>query len=292
MMEHIGLAAMTETPCVFVNVQRAGPSTGLPTMTAQADIMQARWGSHGDYEVIAISPWSPQECFELTIKAFNLAERYRVPTLLMMDETVGHMVEKVEIPPAESIEIEPRRYTRLPPSEYLPYQPGPDLVPDMAPVGKGYRFHVTGLTHDERGYPVMTAEAQGKLIPRLVRKILDNANKICITDEHSLEDAEVVLVSFGITARIALYAVEAARRAGIRVGLLRPVTIWPFPEKRLREVLGRARAVVVPELNLGQLALEVERIVAGKVPVIRLNHAGGAVIDPEEILRTVKECGR
>ncbi len=175
MMEHIGLAAMTETPCVFVNVQRGGPSTGLPTLPAQADMMQVRWGSHGDYEVIALCPNSPQECFDLTITAFNMAEQYRCPVFVMMDEVVGHMTEKVVIPPADQIEVTPRRYTLLPPSEFLAYQPREDLVPDMPPVGEGYNVHVTGLTHDERGYPNMTPEVQDKLVHRLQDKILKNS---------------------------------------------------------------------------------------------------------------------
>ena len=175
MMEHIGLAAMTETPCVFVDVQRGGPSTGLPTLPGQADMMQARWGSHGDYEIIALSPNSPQECFDLTIDAFNLSEQYRVPVMFMMDECVGHMTERVVIPPADEIEVTPRRCTKKPPGEYLPFKPAEDLVPDMFKAGDGYRIHVTGLTHDERGYPAMTPEAQEKLVHRLVDKIRQNA---------------------------------------------------------------------------------------------------------------------
>ena len=176
MMEHIGYAAMTETPCVFVNVQRGGPSTGLPTLPAQADMMQARWGSHGDYGIIAVCPNSPQECFDLTIQAFNLSEQYRLPVMVMMDECVGHMTEKVVIPPAEEIEIYPRRHTRKPPEEFLPYAPGPDLVPEMAHAGEGYSFHVTGLTHDERGYPAMNVETQDRLVRRLRDKLAPLAN--------------------------------------------------------------------------------------------------------------------
>ena len=181
MMEHIGLAAMTEVPCVFINVQRGGPSTGLPTLPAQADMMQARWGSHGDYGIIALSPSSPQECFDLIIHAFNLSEQYRVPVLFMMDESVGHLTEKVNIPPRDRIEITPRRYTQLPPGEYAPYKVGRDLVPEFAKLGEGYHFHVTGLTHDEKGYPVMNAECQKRLVCRLVDKIKSNVDEISST---------------------------------------------------------------------------------------------------------------
>ena len=199
MMEHIGLAAMTEVPCVIVNVQRGGPSTGLPTLPAQADMMQARWGSHGDYEIIALSPNSPQECFDLVIRAFNLSEQYRVPVMFMMDESVGHMTEKVVIPKAEDIEIVPRRYTKLPPGKYLPYKPCKDLVPEMTKAGMGHKIHISGLTHDEKGYPVMSAECQHGLVTRLVNKIRKNVDKIALYHGDELEGAEVVVVSYGIT---------------------------------------------------------------------------------------------
>lgn len=293
MMEHIGYAAMTETPCVIVNVQRGGPSTGLPTLPAQADMMQARWGSHGDYEIIALSPASPQECFDLTVEAFNLSEQYRTPVLIMMDEIVGHMTEKVEIPTAEDIEITPRRYTAVPPGEYLPYAAEADGVPPMARAGRGHHFHITGLTHDERGYPAMNVAEQQKLVRRLVEKIRSNADRIARWEEHLLEDAEVVLVAYGITARIALRAVQLAREQGIRAGLLRPVVVWPFPERRIRELAARGvSGFVVPEMNLGQMVLEVERVVAGKAPVVSLPHAGGTVHRPEDILEAIVRMAR
>jgi 2-oxoglutarate ferredoxin oxidoreductase subunit alpha len=292
MMEHVGLAAMTETPCVFVNVQRGGPSTGLPTLPGQADMMQARWGSHGDYEIIAIAPNSPQECFDLVIHAFNLAERFRVPVMFMMDESVGHMTEKVVIPSADQIEIEPRRFTADPPEKYLPFAAGPDLVPPMAPVGKGYRFHVTGLTHDERGYPVMSAEAQEKLVRRLVDKIRTRADEITKFQEFMTEDAEVLLVAYGITSRVVQRTLQLARQKGIKAGLFRPVVVWPFPEKRLRELAQKAKAVVVVELNYGQVVLEVERTVCGCAPVRLVPHGGGALHDPEQVLKVVEEVAR
>jgi 2-oxoglutarate ferredoxin oxidoreductase subunit alpha len=292
MMEHIGYAAMTETPCVIVNVQRGGPSTGLPTLPAQADMMQARWGSHGDYAIIALSPQSPQECFDLTIEAFNLSEQYRVPVLVMMDEVVGHMTEKVVIPPADAINLVPRRYTSRSPEDYLPFEPGPDGVPEMARAGEGYRFHVTGLTHDERGYPAgsgVVVEAQQKLVRRLVDKIRRSAEKIGRWEEQMLDDAEVVVVAYGITARVALRAVQMAREQGVRAGLLRPQVVWPFPEARIRELAAGhgLRGFVVPELNLGQIALEVERIAGARVPTVCVPHAGGTVHKPEQILEAI-----
>lgn len=289
MMEHVGYAAMTETPCVFVNVQRGGPSTGLPTLTGQGDVMQARWGSHGDYETIAISPNSPQECFDLCINAFNLAERYRVPVLFLMDESVGHMVERVVIPEPERLEVEPRRLTSAPPGEYLPYRAERDGVPEMAPLGAGYRIHVTGLTHDERGYPVITPEAQDRLVRRLVGKIRNRAREICQVEESNLEDAEVVFVAYGITSRVVLRTMNLARQRGLKVGLLRPVVVWPFPEWRIRELAPRVKAFVVPELNLGQIAFEVERLAAGRTRVVPVTHAGGALHDPLQLLQVVEE---
>ncbi len=294
MMEHIGYAAMTETPCVIVNVQRGGPSTGLPTLPAQADMMQARWGSHGDYEIIALAPNSPQECFDLTIEAFNLAEQYRTPVLVMMDEIVGHMTERVVIPPAAQIELVPRRFSDKSPGSYLPFQANGDHVPAMVRAGEGYRFHVTGLTHDEQGYPAMNAAAQQKLVGRLVAKIRDNVQRIARVEEHYLEGAEVVVVAYGITSRVALRAVQMAREKGIAAGLLRPVVVWPFPESRIREFAARPDTVgvVVAEINMGQMVREVERCVAGRAPVRLVAHAGGTVHHPEEILEAILQSAR
>jgi 2-oxoglutarate ferredoxin oxidoreductase subunit alpha len=290
MMEHIGYAAMTETPCVIVDVQRGGPSTGLPTLPGQADMMQARWGSHGDYEIIALCPNSPQECFNLTIDAFNLAEEYRTPVFVMMDECVGHMTEKVMIPPAEEIKIFPRRYTSLPPSEYLPYRPGPDGIPEMAKAGEGYRAEVTGLTHDEHGYPAMNWQAQHKLVSRLIGKIRGNVDRIARWEEQGLEDADVAVVAYGITSRVAERAVQMARAEGLKVGLLRPVVVWPFPEKRIRELTSRVRAFVVVEMNYGQMVYEVERCAGGQARTVLLGHGGGTVHEPEEILQAIREA--
>jgi 2-oxoglutarate ferredoxin oxidoreductase subunit alpha len=293
MMEHLGLAVMTETPCVFVNVQRGGPSTGLPTLPGQADVMQARWGSHGDYEIIAVCPNSPQESFDLTVMAFNLAEQYRVPAVVLLDECVGHMFEKVVIPPADSIQVFPRRYTKQPAKSYRPYEVEYDgWNPGMAKSGDGYRFHITGLTHDENGYPAMNAQTQEKLVRRLVDKIRLNETKIVLNEEAHLEDAEVVVVAYGITSRVAYAAVNLARERGVRVGILRPKVLWPFPETRVRELAARVKAFVVAELNYGQIYFEVERCVAGRAKTLLVGHGGGTVHEPEVLLEAILGAAR
>jgi 2-oxoglutarate ferredoxin oxidoreductase subunit alpha len=293
MMEHIGLAAITETPGVWVDVQRGGPSTGLPTLPAQADMMQAKWGSHGDYEIIALSPNSPQECFDLMIKAFNLSELYRCPVMFMMDEVVGHMTERVVIPEASAIEILERKWTHKKPGEYLHFATtAEDLVPEMTKAGEGHRIHVTGLTHDERGYPAMNPAAQERLVTRLVNKIRRNADQIVDIREDGIADADVVVISYGITSRIAMTAVEMARHKGLKVGHLRLVIVWPFPATRIRELAKTVKAFVVPELNMGQMVLEVERIAAGRATVVSVPHAGGTVHEPEVILASILEVAR
>jgi 2-oxoglutarate ferredoxin oxidoreductase subunit alpha len=292
MMENIGLAAMMETPCVVVNVQRGGPSTGLPTMVGQADVMQARWGSHGDYELIVLSPQSPQEAFDLTIDAFNLSEIYRVPVLFLMDECVGHMTEKVVIPPADQIELVPRKLTDLPPEDFLPYRVNGNDVPEFARAGDGYKFHTTGLTHDERGYPIMSVECQETCVRRLLDKITLNADKIVRYEEQDVEGADVVVVAFGITARVAQMGIELARERGVKVGMLRIVVIWPFPEKRIRELASQVKAFVVPEINYGQIVLEVERCAAGQATATCVPHGGGGVHDPEDICQAIVRAAK
>jgi 2-oxoglutarate ferredoxin oxidoreductase subunit alpha len=292
-MEHIGYAVMTETPCVFIDVQRGGPSTGLPTLPAQADMMQVKWGSHGDYEIIALCPNSPQECFDLTIKAFNFSEQYRVPVFVMMDEVVGHMTEKVVIPPAEEIEVEPRHWTSKDKSSFQLFAPcGEEQAPEMAKAGDGYKLHVTGLTHDERGYPNMTPAVQERMVKRLVTKIRDNAEKICITEQDGIEGADVVVVSYGITSRVAQRAIETAREEGLKVGSLRLITAWPFPEHVIRAIAPKVKGIVVAELNLGQMVREVERCAGGHCKVKLVGHAGGTVHKPEEILKAIQEVVR
>jgi 2-oxoglutarate ferredoxin oxidoreductase subunit alpha len=289
MMEHVGLAAMTETPSVFVDVQRGGPSTGLPTLPAQQDVMQVRWGSHGDYEVIALAPSSPQECFDYVVTAFNLAERFRVPVFFMMDETVGHMLGKVHIPPADDIEIAERMLTERKVGEYLPYKIYEGDQPEMVRAGMGHRIHTTGLTHDEHGYPAMNAEAQDVLVRRLKSKILDHVEEITLYEADQVEGSDVTVISYGITARVAEYAVQLARDAGHRVGLLKLVTLWPFNDRLIREVAGSTKALIVAEMNLGQIVHEVERASRLEVPVHLVGHAGGAIIEPEIIVEKIEE---
>jgi 2-oxoglutarate ferredoxin oxidoreductase subunit alpha len=292
MMENIGLAVMQEVPLVIANVQRGGPSTGLPTLTGQQDMMQAKYGSHGDYEIIALSPDSPQECFDLAIEAFNLSETYRVPTMIMTDECVGHMHEKVVIPPAEEIEVVERKWYTGPKDKYLPYKLDDDGIPFMVKAGDGYRFHTTGLTRDERGYPTLNAECQKIVVTHLIEKIRGNADKIIKLEEDEIDNADVVVVSYGITSRVAVRAVQQARKAGLKVGTLRLITVWPFPEKRINELAGKIKAFVVPELNYGQIVREVERSTAGQTKVVSVPHCGGWVHDPDDILKAIKEAAK
>jgi 2-oxoglutarate ferredoxin oxidoreductase subunit alpha len=288
MMENIGLGICTETPCVICNVQRAGPSTGLPTLVGQGDMMQARWGSHGHYEVIALAPSSPQEMFDFTIRAFNLSEQYRIPVMIMADEVVGHMNERVVIPSEEEIALVERRKPKVPPGDYLPYRPGPDGVPPMANCGDGYRIHITGLTHDERGYPGMDAETQAQMVKRLIQKIQNNKDKIIRTENMYLDDAEVVVVAYGISARSARQAVREARDRGRRVGLIKLETVWPFPEILIRDTATRVRALIMPEINAGQMVLELQRCAGGACPVHMVSHFGGSIIHPDAILEAVE----
>jgi len=290
MMENLGLGIITETPCVLVNVQRGGPSTGMPTLVGQGDMMQARWGSHGHYEIIALAPSSPQELFDLTIRAFNLAEKYRTPVLVMTDESVGHMTERVVIPPQEEIEQHHRPKPTEPPDDgHLPYRPGPDGVPPMACAGEGYRIHMTGLTHDERGYPdTVSVETQRQLVDRLIYKIRGNREDIIELQEDQVEGADVVVVAYGISARTAARPVRLAREMGLKVGLLKLVTVWPFAEDRIRELAPQVKAFVVPEINMGQIALEVERCAGGHAQTFLVPHAGGGLHAPGEILEAIR----
>jgi 2-oxoglutarate ferredoxin oxidoreductase subunit alpha len=291
MMENLGLGICTETPCVVVNVQRAGPSTGLPTLGAQGDMMQARWGSHGHYEIIALAPASPQEIFHQTILAFNLSEAYRIPVLIMADEVVGHLSERVVIPEAGAIKTVSRPRAKGRKDRFKPFQVGPNGVAPMAIAGEGYNVHITGLTHDERGYPAMSAEAHAEMMERLIGKIRGNLKDIIHTESYRLDDAEIAIVSYGVSARSSLAAVDEARELGIKAGLLRLITVWPFPEELIRELAGRMKALVTVEVNLGQIHLEVERCAAGQAPAHLVGHAGGAVITPDQIIDLLKRIG-
>lgn len=297
MMENLGLGIMLETPCVLVNVQRGGPSTGLPTLVGQQDMMQAKWGSHGDYEIIALSPGSPQELFDLTIRAFNLSEKYRTPVLVMTDAEVGHMTEKVVIPPPEEIEILNRAQIKkgdVEPDHFRIYRDSPDgdpgYVSPMVKAGEGYRIHVTGLTHDERGYPAMNAEANEWNVSRLMEKITANRKDIIELETDKLRNAEVVVVSYGISARTSLWPIEQAREEGIKVGYLRLITVWPFPEDTISKLAAKVNAFVVPEINMGQIAREVERCAAGKAQVFGVHKPGGDILNPGDVLETIRKA--
>jgi 2-oxoglutarate ferredoxin oxidoreductase subunit alpha len=284
MMENYGLGMMTETPAVIIDVQRGGPSTGLPTLLGQGDVMQARWGSHGPYQAIALTPESGQEIFDLTIRAFNLAEKYRQPVVVLMDESLGHLFEKVTIPPKEDIEIIDRKV--LKDKSRKIYEPDEDLIPPMPPVGEGFGIHVTGLTHDERGYPNITAEVQERVVGRINEKIKKHAHEIIDYEEFMVDDAEVIVVAYGITARSARRAVIMAREEGIKAGLFRFKVIWPFPSERLEELSDRD--FVVAEVNNGQALVEVERAIKKKA--VFVGKMGGEPHRPEEILKGIKEA--
>jgi 2-oxoglutarate ferredoxin oxidoreductase subunit alpha len=286
MMEHIGLAAMLEAPCVVVDIQRGGPSTGLPTLTSQGDMMQARWGSHGDYEIVAYAPSTVQEAFDLTIRAFNTAERYRTPVLVMADQIIGQMTAKLVIPPEEEIEVLHRSIPDVPPEEYKPYDSS-HLVPPMALPGDGYRVHMTGLTHNEMGYPATSAAGQEALVPRLVRKIRENEADIVEWEERLLDDAEVGLVVYGSTLGPAREAVKAARQEGMKVGILRLITPWPFPKEAIRRLSEQVEAILVAEVNLGQVLHPVREY--AERPVHHLGIPGGRIFHPEEILRALRK---
>ena len=290
MMENIGLAICTETPCVIVNVQRAGPSTGLPTQGAQGDMMQARWGSHGDYEIIALAPSSSQEIFYQTITAFNLSEKYRSPVLIMTDEIIGHMSEKVIIPEAKNIKTVSRPRPKGKKDSFKPYEPGPNGVAPMPRAGEGYNVHITGLTHDEKGYPVMTVEAQAEMMARLTGKIRKNLHDIIRTESYRLDDAEIAVISYGVSVRTSLAAVDEARKLGIKVGLLRLITVWPFPDDQIRELAKRVKGIVTVEINQGQIHREVQRCVGDKAPAFLVGHPGGTVISPDRVIEVVREA--
>jgi 2-oxoglutarate ferredoxin oxidoreductase subunit alpha len=290
MMEHLGLGVMLETPCVIVDVQRAGPSTGIPDHAGQGDVMQARWGSHGDYEVIALSPASAQEMFDFTVRAFNLSERFRVPVVVLSDAYVAHLEEEVRIPAAGTMSIEPRRYYRGPREEYLPFERDEDLVPRMVDIGDDYRFHVTGLTHDERGYPVMNAECQELNVRSIVQKIRRRAGDIVQVQEEGTDDADVVVVTYGAPSRFAVRAARQARKSGLKAGSLKLDTIWPFPDRRIAELAKKAKAFVVPEMNCGQIVFEVERCSYGKANIVFVPHGDGGVESTDALIAVIEKA--
>ena len=286
MQECIGYASLCEIPIVIINAQRMGPSTGMPTSPAQGDVMQARWGTHGDHAIIVLAPGNVRECFELTIRAFDLAEKYRVPVIVLTDEVISHMREKVELPDPK--DVKPlRRAMPKAPAGYKPYAADPNGgVPLMAPFGAGYRWHCTGLFHEDSGAPSGKADVADRLVRRLDAKIMNNVDDICDYAKESTEDCEVLVVAFGSSAMSALSAVRRARKEGIKAGLLRPKTLWPFPEKALKAA-AHAKTIVVPEMNLGQLALEVERIAGCNSKIVRVGKVNGELFRPEEIYAAI-----
>lgn len=287
MQELLGYASIAEVPIVIINVQRVGPSTGMPTSLAQGDVMQARWGTHGDHPVVVLAPGNVKESFELTVKAFNIAEELRVPVIVLSDEVIGHMREKVVLPDLKSVKVSNRKVPDSP-AGYVAYKADQDGgVPLMAPFGKGFRWHVTGLSHDETGFPTNKGDIAGALITRLMRKVEKAEPQLRDYATVSTEDCEILVVAFGSSAMSATSAVIQARAQGIKAGLFRPKTIWPFPEEALRALASKAKRVIVPEMNLGQLALEIERVVAGKAPVERLGKVNCELFRPEEILSAI-----
>lgn len=287
MQENLGFACIAEVPCVIINVMRGGPSTGLPTSPSQGDVMQSRWGTHGDHSIIVLSPASVKECFDLTVRAFDLSEKYRTPVILLSDEVVGHMREKVILPKPDEIEVFNRVRPTVPPEWYIPYEDSPMGVPPMGIFGDGYRYHVTGLIHDMRGYPTSRVDEVEPFLRRLHRKIEGNLDDIIQFEAYNTEDAEIVIIAYGFTARSARHTVKEARKKGLKVGLLRLITLWPFPDNVVEEIVKRSKTIVVPEMNMGQIVREVERVVKGEMRILRVNKIDGTAITPKEILDVI-----
>jgi 2-oxoglutarate ferredoxin oxidoreductase subunit alpha len=289
MQENIGYAYMAEVPCVIVEVQRGGPSTGLPTKVSQSDTMQARWGTHGDYHAIAVAPSSVRECFDLTIRAFNLSEKYRTPVIILMDEVVGHMREKVSLPDSHEVKIINRMKPTVPPEWYQHFEINPHFISPMAGFGEGYRFNVTGLTHDPFGFPTGRSEEIRAKLDKLKNKITHNVNDIIQVKEEFMEDADVAIFAYGIVARAARQAVRMAREKRIKAGLIQPLTIWPFPDLYMENISEQLDLIIVAELNQGQLIGEVMRVVRGKTRVRGLCRYDSELITPDQIFQKIRE---
>lgn len=287
MQENLGYAVMTEVPVVLVNVQRLGPSTGQPTSASQGDVMQARWGTHGDHPIIALCPTSVRQAFDLTVIAFNLSEKYRIPVILLLDEVIGHMRQPVELPDPDSVRRVERMGTDVPPEWYKPYGDSVSDVPAMASFGEGYRYHITGLYHDTMGYPTQRLDEIDPWVVRIQRKIEGHHHDIVMVEEDGIENARTVVVAYGATARSARHAVKLARQRRHKVGQVTLLTLWPFAEEVIDRVARSARHIIVPEMNLGQLALEVERV-AGRNKVVRVNRANGEMVTPKMILDAIE----
>lgn len=289
MLENYGLGMITETPCVIVDVQRGGPSTGMPTLTSQGDMMQAQWGSHGDYEAVAYAPSSVQDMFDFTVKAFNTSEKYRLPVFVHSDQLIGHMTGPLTIPPADEITVVDRPQPDVDEDEkYWPYETNGKQVPPMAAAGEGHNVHVTGLTHDERGYPAINTDAQKELLDRLVSKIKDNTDDIVEVEAFKMEDAEIGCVTYGSTARSTRKAVRQTREEGVKAGLLRLITVWPFPVDLITEISEELEVILVPEGNYGQIVHPVRE--RANSPVESIPHQGGDLHRPSTIYERIMEA--
>ncbi|MDD2271818.1 MAG: 2-oxoacid:acceptor oxidoreductase subunit alpha [Desulfuromonadaceae bacterium] len=287
--ELIGYGCIAEIPCVIYNVMRGGPSTGMPTGPSQSDVMAAKWGTHGDHPAICLTPASVQETYEEMIRAFNLAEKYRTPVMVMPDEIVAHMRERVVFPEKGEIEVVPRKSPTVPPEQYKPYDTSFGDVPPLASFGSGYKFHVTGLNKMQDGFPTTKADVVQAEEERQIRKVDANIDDIVTFEEYMLDDAEVVVVAYGSTSRSARYAVNVAREQGIKAGMFRIKTFWPFPDKQIKALASRVKGIVIPEMNLGMCSLELERCAQGKVPVLGIFRVDGEPINPDQILAKIKE---
>ena len=287
--ELIGYACIAEVPCVIINVMRGGPSTGMPTGPGQSDVMQAMWGTHGDHAAIALVPSTVQEIFTETVRAFNLAEKYRMPVQVLFDEIVGHMRERIVFPEPGELEVIDRTPPSDPPATYKPFDASKGQVPPLAAFGSGYKFHVTGLNKAADGFPTTKAEYVDAEERRQVNKVKDQAADIESNEEYLTEDAEVVIWAYGSTARSARYAVNAAREQGIKAGMFRIKTFWPFPDKQIKALAQKVKGFIVPEMNLGMASIEVERNAQGKAPVLGINRVDGEPINPGQIAAKVKE---
>jgi len=289
--ELLGLACASEIPLVLVNVQRVGPSTGQPTSPSQGDVMQARWGTHGDHWIIALAPTTVPECYDLTIRAYELSEKYRVPVIMLMDEVVGHMRERIDLPNSYDEVVQPmRKQPTCTPEDFLAYGTDESLVPAMPAFGSGYRWHVTGLVHDETGFPKGTGKATVAQTDRQYHKLYDHLDDIVSVEEYKLEDAEYAIISFGGAARTCYDAIDLARKEGIKVGMLRCITVWPFPEVQVKALAAKMKGIMVHELNCGQYVTEVERVVAGKCPVDLYAKYDNEPATPEEMLAEIKKA--
>jgi 2-oxoglutarate ferredoxin oxidoreductase subunit alpha len=290
LQENLGFACMAEVPCVVVNVMRGGPSTGLPTAPSQGDVMQARWGTHGDHSIIVLTPATVRECFDVTVMAFNFSEAYRTPVIVLMDEVVGHMRETVVLPPPEEVSVVDRIQPTVPPEWYIPYEDTATGVPPMGIFGSGYRYHVTGLTHDVRGFPTQRPDEVDFFIRRMFRKITEHFAEIHVGKTFLTEDAQIVVVAYGSVARSARRAVKEARQHGVRAGFFQPITLWPFMRQAVEQFADQAVTLIVPEMNMGQISREVKRVSAGRASVMTLNRVDGGLVTPDEILSKILEA--